>query len=150
MSLTTADLDRRLSPPGGWPEWAAEAPYLASAHPGVTGAADLNGGANCQSYAFAMLRLFGVAIPPHRSSELFVDPNLAHVSVSDATTLDLVLFSDYEEAWGAHVALCLNSSELVHLSADVGRPSIWTWTDFAVRMRYSTVVAVLRSKQVRA
>ncbi|WP_244212127.1 cell wall hydrolase, partial [Streptomyces angustmyceticus] len=53
--------------------------------------ADLAGGANCQRYAYAVLRHFGLLIPPLRSAELWADDRATR-RAARPRPLDLVLF----------------------------------------------------------
>ncbi|MHA7985411.1 hydrolase [Rathayibacter sp. CAU 1779] len=140
--LSTEDLDRRLTAPGGWPAWATMAPYRHAAHPQAADAPPLALGANCQRYAYAVLALFDRHVAPHRSSELWEDPTFPHRDRDEAQDLDLVLFSDSNAAWGAHVAVIIGD-ELLHLCAEEGRPAIWSWEDFAARSRYEHIVGVV-------
>jgi hypothetical protein len=57
--------------------------------------------------------------------------------------LDLVLFNRTANAWGAHVAIAL-ANGLLHLSAEVGRPALWRWSDFADRERYHAIIGAIR------
>ena len=143
MAVTMAELSRVGTPPSGWPSWVTDAPYVSAAFPGAVRSARLEDGANCQSYAHAVLALFGRTVPPHRSSELWDDPSFAHLDPAEARNLDLVLFSTNGAAWGAHVAVVFGSG-LLHLCAEEGRPMLWTWEDFAARSRYATVVGAVR------
>jgi hypothetical protein len=142
MPLSTTDFSR-LAPPNGWPDWVVTAPYVESAHPQPGVSAPISDGANCQRFAYSVLELFGKNVPPHRSSELWGDPGLDHVAPSDACDLDLALFNSSADSWGAHVATVLGG-RLLHLCAEVGRPALWRWSDFATRKRYATVVGVVR------
>lgn len=145
MTVSRADLDRRIRPPAGWPSWAIAAPYVGAAHPQATHPIPLDDGANCQRYAYAVLELFGRTVPPHRSSELWDDEHLTKVSRVDARALDLALFNGTSAAWGAHVAVVLNPDELLHLCREVGHPVIWSWDDFATREQYSHIVGLIRA-----
>jgi hypothetical protein len=138
------DLDEWLRPAGGWPAWVTVAPYRYEAHPQAPGLGGLVCGANCQRYAYAVLALFGLRVPPHRSSELWEDQSLEHPDRVNAEDLDLVLFNDSDDAWGAHVAIVMGD-QLLHLCAEEGRPAIWSWTDFARRPRYEYVVGLVRA-----
>ncbi|MGN6128450.1 MAG: hydrolase [Humibacter sp.] len=143
MGLTIDDLAGLRGLPGGWPSWVVAAPYVAAAHPQSLRSSPLDEGANCQTYAYAVLDLFGLHVPPHRSSELWDDPDFEHPHRDDARDLDLALFGPSGDAWGAHVAVILGG-RLLHLSAEEGRPALWDWQDFAARDRYSRVVGVVR------
>ena len=143
MALTIAELDRYPRPRDGWPRWTLTCPYRANAIPGARRPDQLEFGANCQLYAYAILALFARSVAPHRSSELWDDPALTRVALEDAEDLDLALFSPTGDAWGAHVAVVLGN-RLLHLSAEVGRPALWHWRDFAVRPRYRVLVGLIR------
>lgn len=145
MTITRSELGN-LVPSAGWPDWVFTAPYVGAAHPGVDFAGPIGDGANCQRFAYAVLGLFDVHVSPHRSYELWEDKNLGHVSVADVQDLDLVLFNRVANAWGAHVAVAL-SGKLLHLSAEVGQPALWQWSDFAGRERYRSVVGAIRLRQ---
>ena len=58
----------------------------------------LSEGSNCQRYAYAVLRHFGLSVPDHRSSELWADEEFL-TTVSDPEPLDLVLFSAGPNPW---------------------------------------------------
>jgi len=122
----------------------AVAPYRFEAHPQASDSIPLASGANCQRYAYAVLALFDRRVPPHRSSELWEDSTLKHPDRTDAHDLDLVLFNDSDNAWGAHVAIVVGDG-LLHLCAEEGRPAIWSWADFARRPRYEHVVGLVRA-----
>ena len=137
------DLDGWLQPDGGWPTWVTVAPYSYEAHPQASELGGLESGANCQRYAYAVLALFDLRLPPHRTSELWEDQSLEHPDRADARDLDLVLFNHSDDPWGAHVAI-VTGDMLLHLCAEEGRPAIWSWTDFARRSRYGHIVGLVR------
>ncbi|MEU9116746.1 cell wall hydrolase, partial [Streptomyces sp. NPDC048483] len=101
----TSPSDRQIPLPCGphvlarLPEAFRNVSYSGARHPGAgapecplpTGdAADgLAGGANCQRYAYAVLRHFGLRVPPLRSAELWADAS-ATVRVGRPRPLDLV------------------------------------------------------------
>jgi lipoprotein Spr len=129
-----------LAPSAGWPEWVFTAPYVGAAHPAAPLVTPMGEGANCQRFAYAVVGLFGLRVPPYRSSELWEDEKLGHVAVADVKDLDLVLFNRTADAWGAHVTVTL-SGRLLHLSAEVGQPALWQW----LMMVSLTVVPKMRS-----
>jgi len=47
--------------------------------------------------------------------------------------LDLILFNHEPNAWGAHVAVYMANDQLLHLCAEVGQPTTWSWANFAAR-----------------
>jgi len=112
-------------------------------HPQAREASTPDAGANCQLYAYAVIALFDRHVPPHRSSELWEEPGLEHVSVNDMANLDLVLFNGTMNPWGAHVAVVIGD-RLLHLSQEIGSPAIWEWKDFAERERYREIVGIVR------
>jgi hypothetical protein len=102
--------------------------------------------ANCQRYAYSVLALFGIRVPDHRSSELWSDPAFDRPAVAVAADLDLALFNrDASSARGSHVAVFLGG-RLLHLSAEIGRPAVWGWREFAVRERYRTIIGLVRAR----
>src|SRR5262245_29518377 len=82
-----------------------DTPYVGSRFPGSSAVDDSSGlaaGANCQLFAYEVLRLFGFHPAPLRSRELWADTDLTE-RVSAARPLDLVLFNATSDPWGAHV-----------------------------------------------
>ncbi|MFD8382854.1 hydrolase [Streptomyces sp. NPDC059679] len=121
-------------------------PYVGSRFPGASGVADLPNleeGANCQLFAYEVLRHFGLAPPDLRSSELWADTQ-ATVRVSVAQPLDLVLFNATDDAYGAHVGVWVNEGRVLHLCAEIGRPVVWEMTEFIKRRRYRVLIGIKR------
>ncbi|MFF8946851.1 hydrolase [Streptomyces sp. NPDC014864] len=121
-------------------------PYAGSRFPGspaVAARPDPAAGANCQLYAYAVLRHFGLAPPPLRSSELWADTRDT-VRVARPRPLDLLLFNAVDDAYGAHVGVWVDEDRILHLCAEAGRPAVWTPADFAARERYRVLVGVKR------
>lgn len=132
---------------GRLPEALLNVPYAGSRFPGSAAVAahpGLGAGANCQLYAYAVLRRFGLAVPPLRSSELWADSR-ATVRVPAAEPLDLLLFNRTDDAYGAHVGVAVDGGRVLHLCAEAGRPAVWTPADFAARDRYRVLVGVKRA-----
>ncbi|MFE1172385.1 cell wall hydrolase [Streptomyces sp. NPDC058773] len=112
---------------------------------------DLDRGANCQRYAYAVLRHFGLLIPPLRSAELWADTRATH-RVDRPQPLDLVLFDGGPAAgrppgYGAHVGVHLGPDEVLHLCREAGRPVVWRYADFAARPRYGRFLGTKRVKR---
>ncbi|MEU0587981.1 hydrolase [Streptomyces sp. NPDC006132] len=121
-------------------------PYVGSRFPGsseVTDRPGLEEGANCQLFAYEVLRHFGLAPPALRSSDLWADTQ-ATAHVSAAQPLDLLLFNATDDAYGAHVGVWVNEGRVLHLCAEVGRPAVWEMTEFAVRQRYRVLIGIKR------
>ncbi|WP_318212365.1 hydrolase [Streptomyces sp. SJL17-1] len=120
--------------------------YEGSRFPGSAAVAarpGLTGGANCQLFAYEVLRHFGLTPPDLRSSELWTDTE-ATVHVPVAQPLDLVLFNSTPSAYGAHVGVHVGDDAILHLCAELGRPAVWTAADFAARERYAVRLGAKR------
>ncbi|WP_405746617.1 cell wall hydrolase [Streptomyces sp. NBC_01525] len=145
-------------PFGGLPRALRDIAYSAARHPGAgspdgsspggDGGPDLSAGANCQLYAYAVLRHHGLGVPPLRSSELWAD-TVATRRVAAARPLDLVLFdggpvAGRPEGYGAHIGVHLGPDRVLHLCKEVGHPAVWGYADFAARARYARVLGVKR------
>lgn len=100
---------------------------------------ELAGMANCQVFAYAVLRHFGPIVPPLRSSELFTDP-IGVPAPSPFEPLDLLQFAPSSDPFGAHVAVSLGDDRALHLSKQVGRPAIWTLSQFAAVPGYRVLI----------
>ena len=103
----------------------------------------LTEGSNCQRYAYAVLRHFGLLVPDLRSSELWADGGLL-TTVTEPEPLDLVLFAASPDPWGAHVGVYLGGSAGLHLCKEVGVPVGWGFKDFAERERYRSFIGFKR------
>ncbi|MEU4269227.1 hydrolase [Streptomyces sp. NPDC026092] len=122
-------------------------PHVGSRFPGsaaVTKRPGLETGANCQVFAYEVLRHFGLTLPPLRSSDLW-DDTTATVHTPTAEPLDLLLFNATEDPYGAHVGVFVGPDAVLHLSAEVGRPAVWRLTDFAARQRYRVLIGAKRA-----
>lgn len=131
--------------PPALPDVFHAVPYVSARYPGsaaVAGRPGIEHGANCQYYAYAVLRHFGLHPPDLRSSELWTD-TAATVRVVAAQDLDLVLFNATGEPWGAHVGVHIED-RVLHLCAEVGRPVVWSYGEFRARARYRTLIGVKR------
>jgi N-dimethylarginine dimethylaminohydrolase len=69
--------------------------YVSSNYPGT--AKGLNKGANCQHFAYELLRHFGVTVPDFRSSELWADTVYTE-RVLEFELLDLLLWNKTPDA----------------------------------------------------
>jgi cell wall-associated NlpC family hydrolase len=130
------------------PPWIWATPYVGRRFPGsrsVTERPGLAHGANCQLFAYEVLRYFAVDLPDWRSSELWADSGRTE-RVHPPRPLDLVLFNAEGNAWGAHVGLVLGKSRILHLCAEVGRPAVWSLQEFAARERYRTLLGFKRPR----
>jgi lipoprotein Spr len=119
-------------------------PYDATRIPSDSGPADISDGANCQLFAYTLLRHFGVNVPPFRSSELWEDHDHTTVVTDDFAPLDLLLFGATSDAWGAHVGVSLGANRAIHLSQRVGLPAVWTLARFRVEDDYRILIGAKR------
>jgi hypothetical protein len=119
-------------------------PYDSTRHP-QSAEFDFRKGANCQLWAYALLKHFGVEVPPFRSSELWEDQAFSDV-VQEFAPLDLLLFNDTERSWGAHVAVYLGDGVVAHLSRQVGRPEICAVEEMLQNPKYQVLVGAKRIK----
>src|SRR5436309_1804443 len=101
------------------PAWFWDVPYKADHYPGAVPRSALREGGNCHLFAFEVLACFGFRIPDVRSAELWRDTEATTV-VLEPRPLDLALFHDREQAWGAHVGVVVSDTEVLHLCAEVG------------------------------
>ncbi|WP_117192407.1 NlpC/P60 family protein [Rhizobium terrae] len=136
--MTDARLDLSRSPIA-IPERFRDVPYNPNHFPGAPGIYEVEGGANCQQYAFSLLRHHGFAIPDFRSSELWSDTQ--YTAVSEAMQpFDLVLVHDKPESFGAHVGLCIGGGLILHLSRRIDAPAIETLNEMQARDEYRCLI----------
>jgi len=127
------------------PQSFMNVPYDGKRYPGASDTGSIAEGANCQIFAYSILRYFGAQIPDFRSSDLWEDEEYTS-TVESYEPLDLALFNKTKEAWGAHVALFLSKEELIHLSEKQKYPAIWKLSDFLKLEEYRCLVGVKRLK----
>lgn len=116
--------------------------YDAARHPQAV-AFGFDNGANCQLWAYALLKHFGVDVPPFRSSELWDDAEFTEL-VRDFEPLDLLLFNDADSAWGAHVAVYLGDGFVAHLSRQVGVPEVRSVEEMLGNPKYRMLIGAKR------
>jgi len=124
-------------PPLGWPSSIANVPFILSA--GARTDSPWLEGSNCQRFAFGVLSLFDLNCPPLRSSNLWEENEFTTV-VSEPEPLDLAFFNFSDETYGAHLGIYMAPNEVLHLAQEIGKPAVWTFEDFSMRSRYSTVI----------
>lgn len=114
--------------------------YDGRCFPGAPGVQGVAGGANCQRFAYELLRHNGFAIGDLRSSELWADRRDTALVEGDPACGDLLLFNRTNRPWGAHVAVALGKGRAIHLSKQVGRPVMWTLAAFAAAPLYACYI----------
>jgi hypothetical protein len=123
-----------------------EVRYVGARYPGspaVLARPGLADGANCQLFAYEVLRHFGYDPPDLRSSELWDDTDSTQ-RVAVPRPLDLVLVNSSKDAWGAHVGVWADDDRVLHLCAETGRPALWGLAQFAARPSYRELVGYKR------
>ena len=121
--------------------------YNGARFPGAEGVAGLDGGANCQQFAYELIRHFGFAPPDYRSSELWEDTIHTQAVAGELAPCDLLLFNRTPAAWGAHVAVHLGGGLAIHLSQRAGVPVIWKVEDFSLRPEYACFIGAKRVRR---
>jgi lipoprotein Spr len=117
--------------------------YNGDCYPGAPGVSGIAEGANCQQFAYELLRYFGKRIPAFRSSDLWEDQE-ATFGVTSLEPLDLLLYNSTPRAWGAHVAVFLGEAQIIHLAKDLVRPVIWTHEQFLNTPKYRYFIGAKR------
>jgi cell wall-associated NlpC family hydrolase len=120
--------------------------YDGRRYPGAPGVRGLDGGANCQLFAYELLRSFGLEISDFRSSELWSDGDETE-RVDDLQPLDLLLFNATGDSFGAHVAVHVGDGKAVHLCKRVGKPAIWPLSAFAALPEYRVFIGAKRVRR---
>ena len=126
------------------PKHLLDVPYVGNLFPGAPGVHGIDGGANCQQFAYELLRHFGRIIPDFRSSDLWEDQEYT-VQVTEFEPLDLILFHDIENPYGAHVAVYLGEGKAIHLSERIGKPVIWSISKFQLLPEYRILIGAKRA-----
>jgi hypothetical protein len=127
-----------------------EVRYVGARYPGspaVLARPGLADGANCQLFAYEVLRHFGYDPPDLRSSELWDDVKSTQ-RVAVPRPLDLVLVNSSQDAWGAHIGVWAGQhggeDKVLHLCAEARRPALWTLAMFAARPSYRELIGFKR------
>jgi cell wall-associated NlpC family hydrolase len=121
-----------------------DVPYDGVRFPGAPGVSGPGGGANCQLFAYELLRHNGFVIGDLRSSELWDDTEYTTLVDEELAPGDLLLFHNKPQAWGAHVTVYLGEGRAIHLARRVGRPATWTLADFAADPLYISFIGAKR------
>lgn len=119
--------------------------YDGSKYPGSPKCRGIQKGANCQYFAYELLRYFGLKIPDFRSSNLWEDTSTTK-KVQRLQPLDILLFNTVNKSYGAHVGIYLGNDKVIHLSKGVGYPTVWDIKDFKKRDKYKVCIGAKRIK----
>ena len=117
--------------------------YQPARIPGVEQQSNLELGANCQLYAYELLRYFGFDLPPFRSSELWAD-NKYTVEVKTPRELDLMLYHRKQQSYGAHVGIYFGDGKVLHLSREIGYPAIQPHEELLADPKYAYLIGIKR------
>ncbi len=103
-------------------------------------------GANCQHFAYELLRQFGRDVPDLWSSDLWESPVSARVT-APFEPLDLLLFNRTSDPYGAHLAVYVGDNHAIHLSRKVGHPVAWRIEAFLALPEYAVLIGGKRYPQ---
>lgn len=101
-------------------------------------------GANCQNFAYELLRHFGRHVPNLRSSNLSVDTEYTIVA-DKYEPLDLLLFNRTHNAWGAHIAVYAGDDRATHLCRRIGFAAVWLLAQFTAHSEYCVLIDAKRA-----
>ena len=121
-----------------------DVPYDATRYPGAPGVDSIAAGANCQLFAYELLRAFGRELPPLRSSDLWADTQHTERVSDDFEPLDLLLFGPTADPFGAHIAVSLGDERAIHLSQRIGTPAVWSIARFRDEADYAVLIGAKR------
>ena len=126
MSKTTIEI----------PNWLMQVKYNGQIIPNGISHDIAKVGANCQVFAFHLLRSHQLIVPEYRSSELWADSEFSEVITDHFQPLDLLFFHKKEESYGAHIAVYIGNNQAIHLAKKIGKPVIWDIKTFFEYPRY--------------
>ncbi len=122
------------------PEWLMNTSYNGRIIPNGKTHDIASTGANCQVFAYQLLRHYDLVVPDFRSSELWEDVEFSEIIQENYEPLDVLFFSPTKEAYGAHIAVCIGEGQAVHLSKSVGKPIVWEIATFLQYPKYRVLL----------
>lgn len=131
----------------GIPQVYYQVHYNSKRIPGVKQQENLSLGANCQVFAYAVLKYFGKSLPDFRSSELW-DDDIFTLSVDKFWPLDIMLYHSVPKAYGAHVGLYLGDGKVLHLSRANRIPKIETHEQLVAQEKYQFFIGAKRVLEI--
>ncbi len=90
----------------------------------------ISNGANCQVFAYHLLRHNNRIVPDFRSSELWDDDKFSIRITEDYQPLDVLFFHRKQEAYGAHIGVFIGNNQVIHNAKKIGLPIIWELNTF--------------------
>jgi hypothetical protein len=118
------------------PDWLMEIKYNGQIIPNGITYDIATTGANCQVFAYYLLRSNQLIVPEYRSSELWADMKFSKVITDNFELFDILFFHRVDEAYGAHIAIYLGNNQAIHLSKKIGKPVIWNINTFLEDPKY--------------
>ncbi len=104
-------------------------------------------GANCQVFAYHILRQNGFIVPDYRSSELWSDTTYS-IQINEVyQPYDLLFFHKTQQAYGAHIAIYIGDNKAIHLSKAIGKPVVWEVETFFQYPQYQFLLGAKRFKK---
>ena len=103
--------------------------------------------ANCQVYAYEILRFNDLFVPDLRSSELWSDSKDSTTISDNYELLDILFSNENNDSWGAHLGLYIWENKVLHNSKDIWWPAIFDIWDFTKINKYSCFLWGKRLKQ---
>ena len=106
------------------PNWIMDIKYNSKVFPNWEKHDYILNWANCQVYAYEILRYNWKHVPDLRSSEMWEDINYSK-KVNKYTPLDLLFFNKNAESWWAHVWLYIWNNKVIHNTNKTWWVEIW-------------------------
>lgn len=125
------------------PQQFFEVEYKGSRIPGTENPSNFKQGANCQVFAYELLKHNGINIPNFRSSELWED-TIYTEKVEIIKPLDILLYNSENKAYGAHVGVSIGNNMLIHLSAENNKAEIISQEDMLRKNKYCIFIGAKR------
>ncbi len=118
--------------------------YNGTRIPGVKEQENLRLGANCQLFAYELLKEMKKELPNFRSSDLWED-NIYTIKIeNNFIQFDIILYHYKPEAYGAHIALYLEAGKVLHLSKENKIPMIEAHNSMLNQEKYRYCIGVKR------
>ncbi len=104
----------------------------------------LQTGANCQVFAYELLRYNGLYVPNFRSSELWDDTVYSKQIHTDFQPLDILFFNKTADPFGAHLGVYVANDKILHNTQKAGKPVVWLFEEFFKIAEYRVFIGAKR------
>lgn len=121
------------------PHWCFDITYNPKVFPNWEKHDLVKNWANCQVYAYELLRFNGKIVPDLRSSELWEDTEYSKI-VSDYDPLDILFFNNTDTSWWAHLWVYIWNNKVLHNSKKIWKPEMWDLDDFKKNEEYKVLL----------